>query len=161
LAYNDKLDEAQRYATKFQPDSVSDDCKAAYWATLGLIEYRRGNRETGMDLYLKAADTEYAVRTPYVRALVIWHLLREEARIGAPGIDSLAETMSRRTGFAEVPELSALRDRIANPRLSYRERAAALVRSVMKLGDVKSMQQRIESDLRLMPPHIPPPPEKG
>jgi tetratricopeptide (TPR) repeat protein len=160
LAYNDKLDEAQRYATKFQPDSVSDDCKAAYWATLGLIEYRRGNRETGMDLYLKAADTEYAVRTPYVRALVIWHLIREEARIGAPGIDSLAETMSKRTGFAEVPELSALRARIANPRLSYRERAAALVRSVMKLGDVKSMQQRIENDLRLMPAHIPPPPDK-
>jgi tetratricopeptide (TPR) repeat protein len=161
LAYNDKLDEAQRYANKFQPDSVSDNCRAAYWATLGLIEYRRGKREAGLGLYLKAADTEYAVKTPSVRATVIWHLLREEARIGAPGIESLADMMSKRTGFADVPELAALRERIANPKVSYRERAAALVRSVMSIDDVKSMRHRIESGLRLTPTPDPAPPEKS
>jgi len=155
LTYIDKLDEAQKYATKFQSESLSDDCEPAYWATLGLIEYRRGNREGGLDLYLKAAETKYAKRTPYVRALVYWHLLQEEARIGAPGVAELAKTMSKLTGFAEVPELSALRNRIANPKLGYRERAAALVRSAMNRGDVKSMRQRIESDLQLLADSLP------
>lgn len=150
FAYLDRLDEAQTYATKYQPENVSSECKAAYWATLGLIEYRRGNREAGLNLYLKAAETPIAMQTPYVRALVVWHLLREEARIGAPGIANLAETVSKRTGFASVPELSALRERIVNPKLGYRERAAAIVRSALDLGDVRSMQHRIETDFRLL-----------
>jgi hypothetical protein len=75
-------------------------------------------------------------------------------------VTELAEAMSKRTTFAGMPELSALRERIANPKLGYRERAASLVKSAMNLGEVKSMPQRIESNLRLLTDHIPQPHEK-
>jgi tetratricopeptide (TPR) repeat protein len=153
LAYMDKLDDAKRYAPKFQPQELPDEALAAYWATLGLIEYRGGNRETGLDLYLKAAETNWAKKRPDVRAMVMWHMLREEARIGAPGVSELAMTLWKRTDSVGVPELAAMRARIENPRLSDRARASALVRIGMGDRYVQSMQQRIETNLTLLYDH--------
>jgi len=144
------LDEAQKCATRFQPQDLAEDVQSSYWATLGLIKYRRGNRELGLDLYMKAAQTNYAKSQPSERAMVMWHLLQEEARIDAPGLPDLATSLWKRTDSAGIPELVALRDRIANAKLSLRERATAIIKSGLADRHVSSMQQRIEADLHLL-----------
>jgi tetratricopeptide (TPR) repeat protein len=150
LAYLNRLDEAEHYATRLQPQDVPEESQAVYWATRGLIEYRRGNREQGLSLYLRAAQTNLAKKEVSVRAMVLWHLLQEEARIGAPGTVELADSLWKRTDSAGVPELSALRSRISDPKLGYRERAAAILRSTFPALSVPSMQRRIEADLNLL-----------
>lgn len=132
LSYLGRLDEAIEHASKYQPHELSEDGQAVYFATQGLIAYRRGEREVGLQLYLKAAGTEVAKKDPSFRALVLWHLLREEARLGAPGVKELSDHLWNQTKSMAVPELRSMYERIRNPQMSAQRRAEAILKSIAK-----------------------------
>lgn len=130
LAYLGRLDEASKYASRYQPHELPEEVHAVYFATQGLLAYRRGEREKGLQLYLKAASMKVAQQDTGLRAMIMWHLLREEARIQAPGTQELADLLWKQTGLFPVPELEALYSRIRHPVLTVSERAAAILKTI-------------------------------
>jgi hypothetical protein len=67
--------------------------------------------------YLEAADSDRARHDSALRALVIWHLLREEARWDAPAVQKLVPTIWENTKSVPVGELAAMKQLIEQLRL--------------------------------------------
>lgn len=148
LAYQGKLIEAEEHASKFEIVELDEEAHPVYLATKGLIEYRRGRREEGFALYRRAARTPAAQRDRIVRALLMWHLLREEARVGAPNTAELSDLLWKHTRNLPIPELETMRERIIHPPLSVTERASRLIRSTMQdRGKVPSMKSIVAEDI--------------
>ncbi len=128
LAYLGRVDEAEEHVARGGAHALGERMDTTSIATQGLLAYRRGQREKGIELYLRAAKTQEAETDPGLRAMVVWHLLREEARLRVAGIDELAELLWKQTVSQTVPELEALYHRIRQPDLSVEERVAAILR---------------------------------
>jgi len=134
FAYLGRIDDAAEHAFRFQLHDLPEETHTTYFATQGLLSYRRGEREKGLQLYLRAADTKAAQKDVGLRAMVMWHLLREEARLRAPDTKELTDILWKHTRSLPIPELETLRQRILHPRPSVHERAMALLKSVTEKG---------------------------
>jgi hypothetical protein len=108
LAYLGRLVEAQTTLDRINPKSISDHVRVFYEATRGLIAYRHGDRDLGMELYLHAAELPGAKENPAVMGQLFWALLREEARLNVPGTDVLAKQLWDKTSSLPIPELAGL-----------------------------------------------------
>lgn len=108
LAYLGQTQAARSYAELFDFDDLPERSIPYFYATLGLIAYREGNRDEGMRLYLKAASTSVAKEDRTIRAMILWHLLREEAHVGIAGTAELAERLWARSKGIHEPELEAM-----------------------------------------------------
>lgn len=122
LAYAGRLDDAQATLDTINPKSLNERVRVFYEATRGLIAYRRGDRDTGMQLYLKAAELPGAKEDPVVLGQLMWHLLREEARLQVPGTKELAELLAEKTEGLPLPELKGVRNSVFEA-LASNERA--------------------------------------
>jgi Flp pilus assembly protein TadD len=109
LAYAGKMKEATSALTRLTRLTEHSPSDAVYLATGGLIEYRSGRRDAGRKLYLNAIDTEGAQKDRNLRALILWHLLREEARWDWPAANTLSKTAWENTKDIAIPELSAMK----------------------------------------------------
>lgn len=147
LAYLGRLDVADAHASRYQLHELPAEAQAVYHATQGLLAYRRGERDTGLQQYLNAGRMEAAQQDKGLRAMLMWHLLREEARLQAPGTQELADILWKHTESLRVPELETLRQRIRHPEPTLRERAAGLLKSITeKHAPVPSMRDAIAKD---------------
>jgi tetratricopeptide (TPR) repeat protein len=79
LAQLDRLDEAQRLFAKVRIHDVPTDAKAAYYATCGLMQYRRGSIEQGRRYYAIALEQS---QDATVKALAAIMFAREEVLAG-------------------------------------------------------------------------------
>jgi tetratricopeptide (TPR) repeat protein len=113
LAYLGRLDEAHIELNKIDPRALPELSKPAYLATKGLLLYRADRRAEGLEFYLQAMKTNASREQSGVRALVAWHLLREEARAVAPDILELTEQVWTATKQLQIPELWTMRSLIA------------------------------------------------
>jgi tetratricopeptide (TPR) repeat protein len=112
LAYVGKIEEARAALSKVTRADGTMGIDAVLLATQGLIEYRSGHPEAGQRLYLRAADSDRARHDRALHALIIWHLLREEARWDAPAVRDLAATVWENTKDVPVGELAAMKQLI-------------------------------------------------
>lgn len=149
LAYLGHLDDAAKHASRYQFHELSEEANTVNFATQGLLAYRRGAREDGLQLYLKSARTRVAQQDAGLRAMIMWHLLREEARLRAPGTQELADILWEKTKSLPVPELEAIYQRIRHPEPTARERAVALLKSIAEPRTaVPSIQDALVQDIR-------------
>ncbi len=151
LAYIGELDEAKAamHVPRHLLHELPNEIYAVSLATQGLLSYRRGEREHGLQLYLKAASTEVAQQDAVLRALIMWHLLREEGRLRAPGTQELADVLWKQTKSLPVPELEALHRRIRYPEPSVSERVAVLLQSVAgQRTSVPAMRDAFAQDFK-------------
>jgi tetratricopeptide (TPR) repeat protein len=112
LAYVGKIDEARAALSKVTRADGTTRIEAVLLATQGLIEYRSGNPEAGRSLYIRAAESDLARQDRALHALIIWHLLREEARWNVPSTRDLIQTVWENTKDVPVGELAAMKQLI-------------------------------------------------
>lgn len=149
LAYLGRLDEASAHASRYQVHELAEDSVPVYFATQGLLAYRRGQRNEGLHLYLKAARTEAAQKDAGLRALILWHLLREEAKLRTSDTQELADLLWKQTQSLGLPELEALNISVRNPKRSTSARAMQLLRSLVgQSGVVPSIKESVAEDIR-------------
>jgi hypothetical protein len=108
LAYVGEVEQATAALSKVTR-SDGANLEAVYLATQGLIEYRSGRPEAGRRLYLEAAENDRAGKDRALHALIIWHLLREEARWDGPAVRELVQTAWENTKDIPVGELAAMK----------------------------------------------------
>jgi hypothetical protein len=112
LAYQGKIEEASRYFERINHTKTEGRARVVLRATRGLLAYRRGEIDLGRKLYLEAAQSPEAGGATELIALVLWHLLREEARIATPGTSELSAFLWDRTRHIDLPELRAIRETV-------------------------------------------------
>ena len=112
LAYQGKIEEASRYFERINHAKIEGRAKVVFRATKGLLAYRRGEIDLGRKLYLEAAQSPEAGGITELIALVLWHLLREEARIATPGTSELSAFLWDRTRHIDLPEIGAIRETV-------------------------------------------------
>lgn len=110
MAYQGQLQEASKHASRFSLHELPVAHHPFYYATKGLIAYRSGDAVSGRNLYLHAAGLDCIRSDPATRAMLMWHLVREEVRSGAPGALELAEILSSKTKDMPIPEIDGLKD---------------------------------------------------
>jgi hypothetical protein len=125
LIYEGKLQEGEAYAHRFSLDQLSDGARVVHTATRGLLAYRRGEHDDGMDLYLAAAQMDAAKQDRALLAMIFWHLLREESRIGSPGVEELAERLWKYTSNLPIPEIQALKENVMEHVVARRKEGRA------------------------------------
>ena len=108
LAYLGRLAQAQTEFNRIKPHDLSEVNETAYLATGGLLKYRSGQRSEGFALYMQAMATKVSRERPDIRAIVAWHLLREEAHFGAPDAVALADQLWNQTKNISMPEIAAM-----------------------------------------------------
>ena len=135
LIYSGQIEAAETYMSRINLSSLQESAQAAVLATHGLLEYRKGNLIAGSELYLKAARCAAANEDPALRAMVLWHLLQEEARIGAPGGTAAGDLLWRKTYSVVAPELGALKERVLKSNSGPIKRSTSLVRSMLRRSD--------------------------
>ena len=114
-AYKGDIKQALDISKNLNLSQAAKDKKPVYLATKGLVAYRTHDLGNGRNLYFDAIK---AANTPNLRetkALAIWHMLREESKLGTPELEKLVDHVSRR--FKDVisayPEISALKQKIS------------------------------------------------
>jgi tetratricopeptide (TPR) repeat protein len=110
LAYAGVIEEARAALAKVVRSNDAAD--PVYLATQGLIEYRNGNPDAGRRLYIEAAEHDRSKGDRALRALIIWHLLREEARWDSKGVQSALPALWEKTKDVPVGELATMKQLI-------------------------------------------------
>jgi tetratricopeptide (TPR) repeat protein len=118
LAYVGKIEEARIALAKVARGDGTSHFDAVLLATQGLIEYRSGQPKAGRILYIKAAEIGRTLNDPSLHALIVWHLLREEARWDPPAVRDLVNTVWDNTKDVPVGELTAMKQLIEQSSLS-------------------------------------------
>jgi Flp pilus assembly protein TadD len=118
LAYVGEIEQARAALSKVTRADGANFIDAVFLATQGLIEYRSGHPEAGRRLYLEAAENDRARRDRALHALIIWHLLREEARWDAPAVRDLVQTLWENTKDVPVGEIVAMKQLIEQSLIS-------------------------------------------
>lgn len=129
LAYLGRLGEAEKCIIKNSHKELGSRSMAVNLATQGLIAYRRGRIDEGRNLYLKAGAIAKQNKDVWLRAMSMWHMLREESKIGNPEIQILVESLWRKTNNLNIPEIEPLRERILKCKPTLDQRVDQLIRS--------------------------------
>ena len=114
LAYLGRLPEARQahHASNLRVPPRVRLSEPVYLATEGLLAYREGDREAGIQRYLAATKVRACNVNPALRLLVVWHWLREEARCDLAGVDLLVEKIWNASKGLHIPEFASMRDGI-------------------------------------------------
>ena len=82
-------------------------------ATKGLIAYRKGEIDKGRAFYFDAIQNANNLNKEPLKILAIWHLIREEAKIGTPELENLVTYVTDKFGHSsKLPEIMAMKERI-------------------------------------------------
>jgi tetratricopeptide (TPR) repeat protein len=114
LAYTGNLDEANHLYEVLARQHFRPEEQIAPRATGGLLKFRAGDLQAGERLYSEAFEMAMAIGDRELAVLVLWHLLREQARMGMTGVAAHAELLSRKTSDLRLPELAALAQTVDN-----------------------------------------------
>ena len=112
LAYQGDVIGARKVLDRINRRSLTGVFLAVNHATEGLIAYRAGRRDDGMKLYLDAAAEAERLKETEIQALVLWHLLREEAKYDGRELSELVDILWKNSSTLDLPELSSLRETI-------------------------------------------------
>lgn len=148
LAYIGDIEGAIAHAELYEPGDLNGAERTVYLATRGLIAYRCGDRETGLRLYLEAAGTPAARDDVRLRAMVIWHLLREESHYGVAGTKELADSVWERTRSYGIPELEAIHGAIARSEVKGPRRSLTLPTALTGKALERGIDIRVRNDVR-------------
>lgn len=108
LAYAGQLAAARETLSSVSRAEASERNRVVLEATEGLLLYREGAEAEGLKQYLDAAEHAMLMRDRELQSLVLWHLVREEARTGARGIGPIVDKLWKSSQPLNVPEISAL-----------------------------------------------------
>jgi Tfp pilus assembly protein PilF len=123
LAYLGRIPEARASFARVDENDTAVFPKAVYLATKGLLAYRSGDIDAGRKHYLEAAESEDSNRDPTLRALVYWHMLREESHVGTPNARELMERAWSKSKSLPILELEAMKQTVEKslqPTLGHR-----------------------------------------
>jgi tetratricopeptide (TPR) repeat protein len=134
MAYQGNIQEESRHFKRINRSKIEGRTKVVLGATEGLLAYRGGDVEKGRQLYLQAAQSPEAVGANDLVALVLWHLLREEARIGMPGTSELSTLLWDRTRHINLPEIKSIKETV--------DKASANARDYGLAGKISFEQSR-------------------
>lgn len=114
FAYKGDVEKASKLGSTLNLSRAAEHKQPTYIATTGLIEYRKGSIKKGRILYLDAAQRADMLNDTELKALVLWHMLREESKFGTPRLEEIVEYMKKK--YANIrtiyPEIVALEDKI-------------------------------------------------
>jgi tetratricopeptide (TPR) repeat protein len=114
LALTGRIAEAEVVYARLTDAGPDANVRAAWLATGGLIQYRKGNIEGGRNLYAQALAYALEQKEPLQQAMAILNCVREEARIGSPDAPFVFEHARTLLDAPEVKVLKPLADRIAH-----------------------------------------------
>jgi hypothetical protein len=95
-----ELDRAYSFFSRIDETKLTGDQRATYLATKGLLAYRSGNRDAGLDLYMQSIDTW---KGGINRVLALIMLAREELLAMAPEASEFVAA-AKRAGAQEGDE---------------------------------------------------------
>ena len=70
-----------------------------YFATKGLLAYREKKVEESRKLYLEAIKYATSTNQAKIKVLAIWHLLREESKLGTLELERIVDRVSRKFAY--------------------------------------------------------------
>lgn len=108
LAYAGRQHDAQQDFERFARRSLTPEHAIVRRATEGLLAFRGGDVETGQQLYMDAFERATALKDRGLSALVLWHLIREGARVGLAGVEETMAELWKHTQDIDLPELAAM-----------------------------------------------------
>lgn len=126
LAYAGDQKEAEELFERLARRSLTQAEAIVRRATEGLLAFRRGDAEAGEQLYLDAFERSKPLKDRELSVLVVWHLIRESARIGAPGVEEATTVLWKATQDIELPELHAMHDNIRAQIVTNQKQEAVL-----------------------------------
>jgi tetratricopeptide (TPR) repeat protein len=109
LVYANRMAEAKSAFKRVARQDSENFPDTVYLATKGLLAHRSGAIAEGRKLYEAAAASRRAQADPGLKALVWWHLVREEARIGTPNAKELIESAWTKSKALPIVELDAMK----------------------------------------------------
>ena len=114
-AYKGDIAKASKLAKQLNPLREDEQTRPTYIATKGLVEYRKGFISNGRNLYFDAAKKADMLKDTGLKALVLWHMLREESKFGTPQLEKVIEHVHRRYANLRFifPEIVALENKIS------------------------------------------------
>lgn len=121
LTYAGELNIAERLFLRINQHS-KDFNQTVNLATGGLLAYRKGDRAGGQKFYSDAMSTRGSQDSPNLRALVMWHWLREEARCVPSDFEQALETASKNAKLLDLPEISTMRETILDDYRQHRKK---------------------------------------
>jgi tetratricopeptide (TPR) repeat protein len=111
-AYKGELKEAWKALENLVVEDTPDIAQPALYATMGLLSFRSGDLERGRILYEKAINHFYSQKFPIVKALALWHLVREEAHAETKEFPQVLRRAELATEKMKFPEIDAIRARL-------------------------------------------------
>ena len=122
-AYIGDIEKATTSLNQLNSMQLPKDRKAVQVATNGLIEYRRGEFSKGRDLYIDAIRISDELKDDSTKFLAIWHLLREESKLGTPKIEEIVKYVDKIYRRINIfPEIEGLKEKIELDLKSSRKR---------------------------------------
>lgn len=112
LAYKGDLQEAWNTLNKIIIEKAPDLTRPAHYATTGLLFFRSGDFEKGRAFYQKAITHPYTRKDNRVKALALWHLVREEAHAKTEEFQKALSRAEEATAKMKFPEIEAIRARL-------------------------------------------------
>lgn len=112
LAYAGDLDKAWETLRQVVIEQAPELAQPALYATTGLLFFRSGFVEQGRLFYEKAIGHVYSQRDPRIKALALWHLVREEARARTEKFAEALKRAERLSKDLKFPEVDAIRRRL-------------------------------------------------
>ncbi len=112
-AYIGDIEKATKKLNQLNSMQLPKNRKAVQIATNGLVEYRRGEFSKGRDLYIDAIKIADELNDKSIKFLAIWHLLREESKLGTPELEEIVKNVDKSHGqINRLPEIEALKKKI-------------------------------------------------
>lgn len=108
-AYKGEIKEAWETLGHLVIEQVPDPVQPALYATVGLLYFRSGDFEKGRTMYEKAIAHPYSQKDPKVKALALWHLVREEAHAKTKEFSQALSRAEQATEKMKFPEIDAIR----------------------------------------------------
>ena len=123
-AYKGDINKASQLSNDLSLSKVAKNSKPIYIATKGLLAYRMNDFEKGRDLYLSAIKDAAEKNLENTKVLAIWHMLREESKLGTPKLEEIVERLSQKFKHVTLlyPEILALKQNIDHSLKKPRDR---------------------------------------
>lgn len=136
LAYCGQLSEARTHFEYLSKRALSDGDNIVIRATEGLLAFRSQEAERGRELYVSSFEAATRLKNRELQAMVLWHLLREEARVGSDGLGPAADELWEKSKDLALPELQSMRDGI-----KAMDAANGIERSIVSAAAKKGLPQ--------------------
>jgi hypothetical protein len=112
LAYLGRIREATNLLYRLVIDQAPAAVQPALYATTGLLFFRSGDAARGRAFYEKAIANPYSRKDRRCHVMALWHLAREEARIGSEYLPAVTARAERASKDMKLPEIAVFRERI-------------------------------------------------